>query len=391
MTEPSNRLTVQPTNRLLWVDLLKGLAVIWMIEVHATNALVRPALRTGATFDWLNYGNGLIAPAFLFTSGALFLVTLKRKLPDFLKLGSLFWKQLYRLLGVVALGYVLHLPRFSLRQMVFSLGPGDWSGFLQSDILQVIGVSLVFMVLLVLLLRKRALVAVVAGLAGLAVFFLAPLALNSHWSLPSFLSPYITGQPKTMFPLLPWAGFLLFGSVVGYLFDRVKGSPWFVLGITVSGLLLFWGAWNSNRMAQAWFDARHWKNFYLASPSWYLGKLAPILPGIGFWWAWERWVVPRKVVPALTWVLSLFGRQSLLAYSFHIPIVYGSALGRGLWGIRGESLTWGGVALMWFAVTALTGLVCWAWDAFKSRSPLWSRRTFYLLWALFATWFLLSP
>jgi len=362
-----------------------------MIEVHATNALVRPALRAGAAFDWLNYGNGLIAPAFLFTSGALFLVTLKRKLPDFLKLGPLFWKQVYRLLGVVALGYVLHLPRFSLRQMLFSLGPEDWSGFLQSDILQVIGVSLVFMVLLTLLLRTRGRVAVAAGLAGLAVFFLAPLALNSNWVLPAFLSPYITGQPKTMFPLLPWAGFLLFGSVVGYLFDRVKGNPWFVLGITVFGLLLFWGAWNSNRMAQTWFDARHWKHFYLSSPSWYLGKLAPILPGIGFWWAWERWAVPRKVVPALTWVLSLFGRQSLLAYSFHIPIVYGSALGRGLWGIRGESLSWGGVALMWLGVTALTGLVCWAWDAFKSRSPLWSRRTFYLLWSLFAAWFLLSP
>jgi len=54
MTEPSNRPAVQPTNRLLWVDLLKGLAVIWMIEVHATNALVRPALRAGAAFDWLN-------------------------------------------------------------------------------------------------------------------------------------------------------------------------------------------------------------------------------------------------------------------------------------------------------------------------------------------------
>jgi len=387
----SNRPAVQQTNRLLWVDLLKGLAVIWMIEVHATNALVRPALRAGAAFDWLNYGNGLIAPAFLFTSGALFLVTLKRKLPDFLKLGPLFWKQFYRLLGVVALGYVLHLPRFSLRQMVFSLGPGDWSGFLQSDILQVIGVSLIFMVLLVLLLRKRGLVAMAAGLAGLTVFFVAPLALNSNWSLPSFLSPYITGQPKTMFPLLPWAGFLLFGSVVGYLYDRVKGNPWFVLGITVFGILLFWGAWNANALAQAWFDARHWKHFYLSSPSWYLGKLAPVLPGIGFWWAWERWAVPRKVVPAMTWVLSLFGRQSLLAYSFHIPIVYGSALGRGLWGIRGESLSWGGVALMWLGVTGLTGLVCWAWDAFKSRSPLWSRRTFYLLWGIFLAYFILSP
>jgi len=420
MSGPSNRPAVQPTNRLLWVDLLKGLAVIWMIEVHATNALVRPALRAGTAFDWLNYGNGLIAPAFLFTSGALFLVTLKRKLPDFLKVGPLFWKQVYRLLGVVALGYVLHLPRFSLRQMLFSLGPGDVSGFLQSDILQVIGVSLVFMVLLVLLLRNRGRVAVAAGLAGLAVFLLAPSALNSNWSLPSFLSPYITGQPKTMFPFLPWAGFLLFGSVVGYLYDRVKGSPWFVLGITVFGLLLFWGAWNSNRMAQTWFDARHWKNFYLSSPSWYLGKLAPVLPGIGFWWAWERLVVPKgqigrhserseesqplsrllalllnrtskKILQVLTGVLSLFGRQSLLAYSFHIPIVYGSALGRGLWGIRGESLSWGGVALMWLGVTILTGLVCWAWDAFKSRSPRWSRRTFYLLWGIFLAYFILSP
>lgn len=391
MTEPSNRPTVQPSTRLLWVDLLKGVAVIWMIEVHVTNAMVLPALRTGMAFDWLNYLNGLVAPTFLFTSGALFLVTLKRKLPDFLKAGPLFWRQVYRLLGVVALGYVLHLPRFSLRQMLFSLGPNDSSEFLQADILQAIGVSLILMVLLTLLLRRRGLVALAAGLIGLGVFILAPWVMNSGRTLPEWISPYLTGVPKTMFPLFPWAGFLLLGSVTGYLYDRVKGSPWFVLGITVAGLLLFWGAWNSGPRAQAWYGAHHWKDFYLTSPSWYLGKLGLMFPGVGIWWAWERWAVPRKILSAFTGVLSLFGRQSLLAYSFHIPIVYGSALGWGLRGMKGESLSWGGVALMWLLVTALTCLVCWAWDLLKAKTPLWSRRTFYILWGIALAWFLLSP
>jgi uncharacterized membrane protein len=373
------------------VDLFKGAAVIWMIETHVTNALVLPALQAGPAFDWLNYLNGLVAPAFLFSSGALFLVTLKRKLPDFLSLGPLFWRQLYRLLGVVALGYVLHLPRFSLRQMVSALNPRDWQEFLQADILQTIGVSLILMVFLTLLLRRRGVVALGAGIIGLGVYFLAPWVVNSGWTLPGWLSPYLTGRPKTMFPLFPWGGFLLMGSGVGYLYDRVKGSSWFVLGITLFGILLFWASWNSNPLAQAWFVAHGLKDFYLSSPSWYLGKLGLMTPGIGIWWAWERWAVPKKVFPLLTRIITLFGRQSLLAYFFHIPIVYGSSLGWGLRGATGGRLTWGQAAWVGLGVMLLTGLVSWAWDAFKSRSSRWSRRAFYLLWALALACFLLSP
>jgi len=56
--------------RYAFVDLLRGFALVMMIETHVCNAYLPFALKKGSEFFfWLSFVNGLVAPAFLFASG----------------------------------------------------------------------------------------------------------------------------------------------------------------------------------------------------------------------------------------------------------------------------------------------------------------------------------
>lgn len=58
----------KPT-RLLALDWLRGIAVLVMVECHVFNALLAPEYRNSAWFNFLNYLNGFVAPAFLLVAG----------------------------------------------------------------------------------------------------------------------------------------------------------------------------------------------------------------------------------------------------------------------------------------------------------------------------------
>jgi uncharacterized membrane protein len=54
-----------PSKRCDWLDLIRGWAVVVMIEVHCVNVWARPELIPG----WLHYLNGLVAPSFIMCAG----------------------------------------------------------------------------------------------------------------------------------------------------------------------------------------------------------------------------------------------------------------------------------------------------------------------------------
>src|SRR6185436_1734934 len=55
--------------RVAWLDLFRGAAVLVMIETHVVNTFLAAALRENGWFALLNYVNGLVAPSFLFIAG----------------------------------------------------------------------------------------------------------------------------------------------------------------------------------------------------------------------------------------------------------------------------------------------------------------------------------
>ena len=55
--------------RLGYLDWLRGLTVLVMIEAHAFDAWTRPDRRRASAYGWLMVLGGMAAPAFLFMAG----------------------------------------------------------------------------------------------------------------------------------------------------------------------------------------------------------------------------------------------------------------------------------------------------------------------------------
>ena len=84
-------------SRLAFIDLLRGWALLVMIEVHVFNAFLLPYFQATSWFNMLNFINGLVAPSFIFISGFVFLLASQKKLESFRTFGPAFWKQLGRI------------------------------------------------------------------------------------------------------------------------------------------------------------------------------------------------------------------------------------------------------------------------------------------------------
>jgi len=216
-----------PCGRLLFVDALRGLAMAVMIEVHVVNALMQPGYRQAPWFGLLNFINGLVAPSFLFVSGFAFLLASQRNL-DALRSGRApFWTILGRIGLIWTLGYLLHIPYFSLNAWRQWATPEQWLQFFSVDVLQCIACGLLIIGCSRLLIRDDRMFLALIGLLGVLATTLAPWlysqdATQSAQSLPLFLAPYLFPIGSTLFPLPPWFGFMAAGVLAGWLFFQAQ-------------------------------------------------------------------------------------------------------------------------------------------------------------------------
>ena len=96
--------------RFIFVDFLRGWALLVMFEVHIFNVTLLPHLKDTGWFNFLNFINGLVAPSFLFISGFAFMLSTKGKVEDLRKIDYAFWKKIGRIVLIFLAGYALHLP-----------------------------------------------------------------------------------------------------------------------------------------------------------------------------------------------------------------------------------------------------------------------------------------
>ena len=80
--------------RALFIDLLRGLVLLIMIEVHVFNSMLIPAIKESGWFSYLNFVNGLVASSFLFVSGLVFVLSLQKGVDELRKFGKIFWKKI---------------------------------------------------------------------------------------------------------------------------------------------------------------------------------------------------------------------------------------------------------------------------------------------------------
>jgi uncharacterized membrane protein len=144
----------KPGVRYGFIDLLRGLALVVMIETHVINAYLPGDVRLRPFFFWLTFVNGLVAPTFLFASGFSIMLQGRRQWENWLRFRLPFWQQMRRLGFITLVAYYSHFDNFKLSKYLHPEEPGIWMNALQVDILQCIVASLLIIHLLIWICRK---------------------------------------------------------------------------------------------------------------------------------------------------------------------------------------------------------------------------------------------
>lgn len=233
-SDPSDRRHARETEqkeRLVFIDLLRLVAAVQMIQGHSVASVLAPAYRAGSAYATWMCARGLTSVIFLVSAGLSFAVAERRAHSAPARA-----RRVRRALRLIAIGYLMHAP-FAL---LFGspLGP-TLRAALMVDVLHCIGASLLALEgLSVLVPLRRARASLALGLA-LVCFLLAPA--TPHLTVaPAFLplTNYVTTAGGSLFPLLPWSGFLLTGFALGTLVldDRARIAR--RLGLSGAGALL---------------------------------------------------------------------------------------------------------------------------------------------------------
>lgn len=367
------------SKRLDYIDLLRGWAVIVMIETHVFNATLTDAIRSTDFFDYIKFINGLVAPSFLFASGLAYAITTRRKMNDYLSFGRPLFKQFGRLLFILALGYLLHLPKFNYRQLVYWTEERHWRVFFQADVLQCIAVSLMLMQGLLLLLKsEQRLYRTLMG-ATIAVVFLTPVVWGiDFWPLlPRLLAGYTNGihfQNFPGFPLFPWSAFIFAGAIAGYFYLRardagtqqpssplnettmMKRSLWVALALVVVSFLI-------EPLAALIYPTY---DYWMFSPSFFMLRLGMVMGLCAWMFFHERknGVSPRSVV-------TLIGRESLIVYATHLLLIYGNFITFNFQKRVNHSFGYGEAIFTTLILWVLMYALARFWSNTKKGSPRW--------------------
>jgi uncharacterized membrane protein len=357
--------------RFYFIDQFRGWAVLFMIETHVLNAFLNTNLRSSLSYKALDFINGLVAPAFLFIAGFAFAIVALRKWDDFLRLGPPFRQQLRRYLFVGLVGYLLHIPGFSLTRLISMLRWNEPNGFWGVDVLHCIALSLLLMLLLVPLLRRQKLFFIFLALAALAVILLTRLvySLDIAALLPAALAGYVKRIPGSQFPLFPWLAYVWLGAFLSWLWHEAKRKErekkYFRNLFVAGGLLivLFFVV-----VLQPIFKVEL-SSFSPSRPHFFFLKLALILLLLACAWRWEQKWGNR---PAS---VTTVGQESLLVYAAHIVVIYG-AFWPSLSFLIGKTRSWLEVAAMAVLLIAAMFALALAWHRFKTTKPAAAKRVF---------------
>ena len=333
-----------------------------MIQTHVFNATLAPAITVTLLYDIIKFIDGLVAPAFLFASGLAYAITTRRKVQDYLSFGFPLFRQFGRLLLILAIGYVLHIPRFNFHHLRYEAGEEAWVRFWQVDVLQCIAVSLLIMQVLLLVLRsERRLYRTVAGLTGV-VLVATPIAWTfNFWNfLPLPIAAYFNGLYYSLFPLFPWSAFLFAGALTGYYYIEARekgGEALFVRRAAIAAPVVIGISFLLHPLA-AWFYPVY--DYWRFSPSFVLLRLGIVLLLMAGLFLFEK----KRGVKSWS-VVTLFGRESLVVYATHLMLIYGD-FGKGSFAYQvGKSYGYPQALLVTGALLLLMFGLAYAWGRVK--------------------------
>jgi uncharacterized membrane protein len=302
------------TNRLRYLDWLRGLAAAVMLQGHVFEGWVRPQDRSSEWFWLSQFLGGLPAPMFLFLVGVSLALVLDRMRQKRATPMAMLQKVVRRAGWILLVAYAFRLEQF-LVWYPFS----RWQDIFRVDTLNCIAASSLVIGLFSAMFKTRRANMIATALAAAAVTFLTPFVYPVRADISPFLLSYLNGNgDSSYFSLFPWITFAFVGIAFGYALLQARDAgeePRFFLGVAVAGICSYV---IGSAMALTPVFEYGFYDYSLTSPHFVfirLGLLALILYGA------YRWSTRSN---ASSWSpLCTMGQASLLVYWIHIDLVYG--------------------------------------------------------------------
>lgn len=343
MSTESIEIIPKPKVRLRFIDMARSIAILLMLEGHFIEhtfagfkpmvALVKANGTSGNVFfDWWYFMKGFTAPMFFSVTGVVFVYLLARnKEAGFWKIPRV-KKGFKRSLELLFWGYMLQLNLRNISDY-FRGEFGDW--IYAFHVLQSIGIGIAMLLLIFGLYKLLRVVPLflLYFIAGTVVFCFYPDLKNvpSDVYLPSgapqFLQNMIHGR-YSVFPVVPWMAFTLYGGMIGALFIRFEAKikkNWFQFVFISIGLIISVYSRSICYFVDITIDAINPSNqFSFVENAWLYSRLGQIITVLGVLMFIERF---------FTFKSGLFlkvGQNTLPIYVLHVIILYGGLFGYGL-------------------------------------------------------------
>lgn len=295
-----------------YLDWLRGIAVLIMVEAHTLDAWTRIDQRNNSTYGWAMVIGGFGAPTFLFLAGvalALACGSRIRKGHSDADAAKLARRRGWQIFGLAFL--------FRLQSWLISGGP-FWRSMLKVDILNIMGLAMLAAAVVWGWGRGPRSRAAGLALTAAAIAMLTPLVRSTPWlsPLPDVLEWYLRPAPgRTTFTLFPWAGFLLAGGAIGIWLDAARSDQrerMANIGFAVLGAAVGAAGYAASFLPPIYPET----SFWTSSPTFFFLRLGILIAALPLAYLWNAFVPGRSP-------LQEFGRASLFVYWIHVEMVYG--------------------------------------------------------------------
>lgn len=357
------------SRRVIFVDLARALAVVFMLYGHAIDALLAPEYRAGAWYEAWQFQRGLTSSLFLLLSGFAFSIATARHWAVQVQWSPAVVKRARRFALFILLGYSLHVPPTRLGGLAHA-SDADWRAFLAVDVLQLIGVTFFGVQALVMMARtERRFMRATIVLAA-AVTAAAPAVWSVDWTgpLPLLLASYLSPATGSLFPVVPWAAFVLIGAALGQSYAhwgashlvRYANARLIVPGVVLVALWLALGLLPASPFG--------------TGPHTNVPALMLIRAGVCLVLVGGVAHLSRRMTQ-LPHIVGALAQESLLVYFVHLCIVYGSPWNVGLARLYGSTLTPLTLLVTIVLVIGAMTLLAWYWNWWKHTRPRLARWT----------------
>jgi hypothetical protein len=307
-------------SRVWFVDIVRLLASLQMVNGHTIDAVLLPSLKQGPFFDNYNWWRGLVSVGFLMVAGMAFHLSTLARFERHRANPAAIRARFRRALVVIGSAYFLGLPWGALTPDAAQARLA-WTYFFSVGILHSIGAALIMLEALTLASRSARQVVVASGVLAVLAFSLAPLAdasLERGHAHP--LLNWISHNGGSPFPLLPWTGNVFAGVVIGSIALPQGGQTphrviWSRLGV------LAVCTWILSKALQAlpWTVVMA-STHPSARPSFVVGNLAAVL------FVTLALSIVSAPVQSLPRVLRILAGETLPIYMFHLFVLFGGSL-----------------------------------------------------------------